>query len=130
MPCATRGPAHKLCRSLPTAARKGIHSHASPPPFPIPQRFAHRSRSRGQGHTQGHIQTLPHTTTLREAMSLTPDREGPGREYTCERRPLRRPRAAEDVKIPIVPPAGCEHVPLQPSLNRRTPPYVRLRFQT
>ena len=25
------------------------------------------------------------TTTLREAMSLTPDREGPGREYTCER---------------------------------------------
>jgi len=38
MPCATRGPAHKLCRSLPTArARKGIHSHAPPPPFPIPQ---------------------------------------------------------------------------------------------
>ena len=27
----------------------GIHSHASPPPFPIPQRFAHRSRSRGPG---------------------------------------------------------------------------------
>ena len=97
-------------------------------PSPLPHTATIRTPlpiSRPGGHMP-----KPFPTTLRE-MSLTPDREGPGREYTCERRPLRRPRAAEDVKIPIVPPTGCEHVPLQPSLNRRTlPPYVRLRFQT
>jgi len=47
MPCATRGPAHKLCRSLPRSREdrgKGIHSHAPPPPLPyMPQRIAHRS---------------------------------------------------------------------------------------
>ena len=76
-----------------------------------------------------------------QAMSLTPDRGQEGN--TLARLPTPLPhtatihtplpisRAAEDVKIPIVPPTGCEHVPLQPSLNRRTaPPYVRLRFQT
>ena len=82
MQCATRGPAHKLCRSLPIArTRKGIHSHAPPPPLsrtathrtPLPPNLKDQE---GWEHTSA--ATLAHTTAHRKAMSLAPDLEGPG----------------------------------------------------
>ena len=43
------------------------------------------------------------TTTHRKAMSLTPGLKGPGREYTCERSPLRCPRAAASANVTLSP---------------------------
>ena len=93
MPCATRGPAHKLCRSLPRSREdrgKGIHSHAPPPPLPyIPQRIAHRSlpisrTSRKREYTSAATPTLAHATAHRKATSLTPDLRGTRKGiYSC-----------------------------------------------
>ena len=59
MPCATRGPAHKLCRSLLIArTRKGIHSYAPLPRFPM--------------HTATHRTPLPPNLKGQEGNALAP----------------------------------------------------------
>ena len=87
MPCATRGPAHKLCRSLLIArTRKGIHSYAPLPRFPM-HTATHRTplppNLKGQeGNALGLAPRPPPLPISQrtKAMSLTPDLEGPGRE--------------------------------------------------
>ena len=85
MPCATRGPAHKLCRSLPIArTRKGIHPHAPPPPLP-----RYRNASRTTTTTTRHCTRLAPIPTHSECCKSP---AGPAREYTLADRCAARER--------------------------------------
>jgi len=80
MSCATRGPAHKLCRSLQMARARREYTRTPPLP-PPPQSaklIAHRSPDPEDQQEREFPtpQPFPHTTMHREASPLTPDREG------------------------------------------------------